>query len=53
MSAVARLKLLRADTVAETASWLKTEEVPLVAAALRHSVPLDEADGLRVAKSHC
>lgn len=50
MSAVARLKLLRADTVAETAAWLKTVEVPLVAAALRHSVPLDEADGLRGGK---
>lgn len=47
MATVARLKLLQAETVQQVAAWLKEARVPLVAAALYHSVPLDEADGLR------
>ena len=47
MGMVARMKIVQVDTVARAASWLKKGKVPLVAAALRRSVPLDQADGLR------
>ncbi|WP_367926103.1 TrmH family RNA methyltransferase [uncultured Ruthenibacterium sp.] len=47
MGMLTRLKLAKADTVAQTSRWLKKEHVPLVAAALYHSVPLDQAESWR------